>query len=112
MNTKQSFTEIESFLAKWKKKPIAFYRMGQHFCNTYNITDSKLFYEVNDGKAEKMIWADYYNPARTEQEQKEFDKEMSDMLVDQIAGEESDRKERDMKKKEQEDLEYEKWEGR
>jgi hypothetical protein len=42
--------------------------MGQHFCNTFDITDSEVFYEENFGKAEKLIWSKWWDKSEAEAE--------------------------------------------
>ena len=47
---------FNDFMVSFYKERIKGYRLGQAFCNTFDITDSVLFYEEDDEVAIEYIY--------------------------------------------------------
>ena len=52
---KISFTDYIEWYRKMSMDKPSPQRVGQWFCNSFNITDSSLFYETNNGQAMNKI---------------------------------------------------------
>lgn len=53
-----SETDLMAFYAKLKTKP-ANLRLGQFFCNKFNITDAELFYCKDENRVWDIIYQKY-----------------------------------------------------
>jgi len=60
-NEKRSLEEIGDFLKRYHDpKHVKNQRLGQAFCNEFNIQDHKLFYEKDDYSAIQYIWQNHW----------------------------------------------------
>ncbi len=54
-----SIAEYNRFYHEWATQTPKTQRLGQTFCNKFNITDPELFYETNFGAAIQRILTKY-----------------------------------------------------